>query len=118
MLAKQGIFPGGDNIIDLCQPSTDDYQENESTAMSDLEENEEEIQDIKSRAIEGLAGGAELRSLPYKEIALTGEKALLSTSGAFNTYLGCAFAGSGFRRKQQEPAERGCCLDWALVKVN
>jgi hypothetical protein len=63
---------------------------------------EVKVQDLKARAEEGLTGGAELRSLPSKEIQLAAEEAMQSETKAFGTRLGSALASSGFRHK--EPA--------------
>jgi hypothetical protein len=113
-----GVSPNSTNPISICHPSATDYQENEETARSDIEQHENKIRDIKSKVGVGLASSAEIRSLPKKETALTAEKALLSTTQPFNTHLGYVFASSGFRRKQQEPAKDGCSIDWALVRVH
>ncbi|KAI9765037.1 MAG: hypothetical protein M1840_007862 [Geoglossum simile] len=112
------ISPNSNRIIGICSPSATDYEENENDATSDLKWHKDQVQDIKNRASEGLASNAELYLLPNKEALITAEKASLEASGSFNTHLGHVFASSGFRRKQEEPAEKGCSLDWALIKVD
>lgn len=116
MLGTDGLFPDSDNTVDVCQPSTADYQQSELEATGTLKRAETRLKDLKTRAEEGLADGAELRSLPSKENQIAAQKAMLSETQAFNTHLGSVFASSGFRRK--EPAGEGCCLDWALVRVD
>jgi hypothetical protein len=114
-----GVLPNSNKTINYCHPSASDYQENEEDAISSFKRFENIIEDIKSRAREGLAGNAEeLRRLPDKEAALTAEKALLSTSETFNINLEYVFASSGFCCKQRELAEDRCSLDWALIKVD
>ncbi|KAI9781535.1 MAG: hypothetical protein M1839_005950 [Geoglossum umbratile] len=106
------------NTINIHQPGPFDYQENEESTLSKLRENTSTIEDIKSRAREGLARDAELRWLPNKEADLTAEKALFSATQDFDTHLGYVFASSGFRRRQTEPIEDGCSLDWGLIKIS